>query len=89
MKKEHLIIHTDVGTLLEMFEILKELPPEMDTEDTRIKILYMLGQNGSKVSMFKTKRTKKQIIKDCQKRYGQIADLTSYQEDESERLNGD
>lgn len=82
MKQKQVIIHTTPEVLLEMFDILKELPKEVDTEQNRIKILYLLGAYGREVSMFETDRSKKEVLKDLKKQWGNVLDLRSYKEEQ-------
>ena len=72
MNKQRLVIQTDVGTLLQMYEILETFPKEMDTEDTRIKILVALGRTGKKVSISSTSRSKEEVIEGLRKHYKNI-----------------
>ena len=78
--------HTDIETLCELYRRIQLI--ELETEEDRIKELINMAEEGYNVTIFQTKRSKEEVVKDWLK-HGDVLDLRKkeeypYDEEESE-----
>jgi hypothetical protein len=60
----------DADTYLKFFERIKDLPE--DTEKERVQLLLRMVEEGHKISVIRTSRTREQIVEDYKKNYGNV-----------------
>jgi len=76
----------DIDVALEFWQ--RVIDKKAETQEEREHILLELVEEGHIKSVMSTNRSKEQIIRDAEKNYGRVLDLTHHEEDNSnDRIN--